>query len=72
MKIIQNNQPFSRFTFPFEVKCDRCKSLLEAEDGDVKSGTSGQPQEDNAKNYFYVVCPVCQNWQPVKPPHLKR
>ena len=67
MKIIQDNRPETRFTYPFRVSCLRCKSVLEAEEGDVRSGTTGQPQQDNGRGFFYVVCGVCQNWVAVKP-----
>lgn len=43
-----------------KIKCKGCKSELEVESEDMRTGRFGVYDEFETK--YYVVCPVCGHW----------
>lgn len=68
MKVLQDNRPEKQFVFPLKVTCMHCKSLLEAEESDLKK--MGPDEMSRTNGYFYVQCPLCKTNTSVRPSGL--
>lgn len=66
MKVIKDNRPSQRFSFPLRVTCTRCKSELEAAQTDIKEWQS-DPRDPRDTGGFYVECPLCHAQNAVRP-----
>lgn len=66
MKLITNNSPEARFSFPFQIICLSCKSVLEVQNRrDIQEMPADIREPGSA--YYYAECIVCHYKNAVKP-----
>ena len=73
MKIIENNDEYIIANFKIQVRCTKCKTLLEIEWLDIKYESSDMDRAMGfSPEYFYCDCPCEHNVPAGRPTRIQK